>query len=731
MHNNSSLVSRVKELILPYLLCASMNGAIFYLFTLNYINFYWIMSLVGTAAMFWVCSFMKKHKIAGTILYLLILAITSKLVVDKAFELSRENYGSTATLYFLLYGFTFFNSSVVFYFSDVLYRAPFLILAGFIPCAFYVTVEVSMPLLIALPIIVFNLALFLYNRNKREEETVTIANKKAMLVGLIDFLVAAVLLGVIIPKPTETFYDGLVEKLALRRSLFMKDDAGSGGMSGGFNKYSGNSDSFRSSAELDNILLYTVYSDKSLYLKRQVFDVYLSQKNCWTYSEAYTKGRQNWEKDRKKLSYADLIDTMKKADEYDDSLLEKYGMSSFADSNIQDTEIDAKIVANDFPAAFVLHTDRTFGINIDKKYAEKIYRNPNGEIFTEKDYLDKDANYLIKCYKSDYSHDCSWIENGGGNISLEDYGKMLYDIQSVIDKNNGDTEAVQAYYNEYLEAVQYYKDTYTEPSAEIKSLAQSITAGCTYDWEKAYAIESYLSYSGGYSYDLDYRPPAGKEDIEYFIFNSKRGTCSDFATAFALMARSVGLPVRYVEGFTTEPSDVAGVYYVYGANSHAYCEAFIAGYGWMTIEATASSDEDNGATNLFSNFQVNYGILFYVCVVLAVIIVLGLFFSMFHKQIFEAVFRIRVHFADSSRAVLMLYDRTVHRTKERFKEDAERFTPDIMTKFALDFADTDITLLVNPFVKVCYGKQSADKADKNTAYNIYKLYFKNTRRKRR
>jgi hypothetical protein len=105
-----------------------MNGAIFYLFTLNYIKFLLVMSLVGTAAMFWVCSFMKKHKIAGTILYLLILAITAKLVVDKAFELSRENTAALQRCIFFYMGLRFLTARLCFIFQMCFTEHRFLFL---------------------------------------------------------------------------------------------------------------------------------------------------------------------------------------------------------------------------------------------------------------------------------------------------------------------------------------------------------------------------------------------------------------------------------------------------------------------------------------------------------------------------------------------------------------------------------------------------------------------------
>ena len=155
------------------------------------------------------------------------------------------------------------------------------------------------------------------------------------------------------------------------------------------------------------------------------------------------------------------------------------------------------------------------------------------------------------------------------------------------DSESEEYKTVCAFLEEYENAVNYRKDHPTEVSPEIRVLSQEITAGLEYDYQKAEAIEKYF-YNNGFIYSLAYRPPEGMDTAEYFLFESKTGTCSDFATAFTLLARAAGLSVRYAEGFVPDAGNepMENSYFIYTENAHAYPEVYIAGAGWKIYEPT-------------------------------------------------------------------------------------------------------------------------------------------------
>jgi len=117
----------------------------------------------------------------------------------------------------------------------------------------------------------------------------------------------------------------------------------------------------------------------------------------------------------------------------------------------------------------------------------------------------------------------------------------------------------------------------------LKPLALSITAGFDDDYSKLRAIESYLLTH--YTYDLHYdSPPEGVDPVEWFLFDSMRGVCWHFNSAFVLLARSIGLPARLVTGYKVDPS---AEYQVVKADQlHAWAEVEFEGFGWVAFDAT-------------------------------------------------------------------------------------------------------------------------------------------------
>jgi transglutaminase-like putative cysteine protease len=130
-----------------------------------------------------------------------------------------------------------------------------------------------------------------------------------------------------------------------------------------------------------------------------------------------------------------------------------------------------------------------------------------------------------------------------------------------------------------------------EPITErTKALAREITAGAATDYDRARAIESWLRENLAYTLQLE-EIPAGREAVDFFLFDRKKGHCEFFASAFAVLARSIEIPVRNVNGFLGgEWND----YYVAvrAGDAHAWSEVWFPGYGWVTFDATPPGNID-------------------------------------------------------------------------------------------------------------------------------------------
>lgn len=86
--------------------------------------------------------------------------------------------------------------------------------------------------------------------------------------------------------------------------------------------------------------------------------------------------------------------------------------------------------------------------------------------------------------------------------------------------------------------------------------------------------------------------PLGKDAVEYFYFENKKGYCEHFASAATLLLRMKGIPARFVAGYKVGPAQfknsTANGYeaVVTGKDAHAWAEAYVEGIGWLPVETT-------------------------------------------------------------------------------------------------------------------------------------------------
>ena len=121
----------------------------------------------------------------------------------------------------------------------------------------------------------------------------------------------------------------------------------------------------------------------------------------------------------------------------------------------------------------------------------------------------------------------------------------------------------------------------------IRVLAKRITAGQTSPYQMAKAIEQHLQTN--YAYRLSDPSsggvPPGTDPVDWFLFESREGTCGNFSSAFVLLARSVGLTARVVSGWAISPDVTEQT--VYADQAHQRAEVAFEGLGWVPFEPTA------------------------------------------------------------------------------------------------------------------------------------------------
>jgi len=91
-----------------------------------------------------------------------------------------------------------------------------------------------------------------------------------------------------------------------------------------------------------------------------------------------------------------------------------------------------------------------------------------------------------------------------------------------------------------------------------------------------------------YFYTLE--PPRLEQDsVDDFLFNTRRGFCEHFASAFTMLARAAGIPARVVAGYQGgELNPLNGYLIVRQSDAHAWSEVWIEGRGWVRVDPTAA-----------------------------------------------------------------------------------------------------------------------------------------------
>ncbi len=120
---------------------------------------------------------------------------------------------------------------------------------------------------------------------------------------------------------------------------------------------------------------------------------------------------------------------------------------------------------------------------------------------------------------------------------------------------------------------------------ELRRIAMAHTTGATTALQKALDLESWFLHN--FTYSLKPGLPA-RNWMPTFLTTDQRGFCSQFAQAFAVLARLVGIPSRIAVGYTggTPVPGQRSTWQVTTADAHAWPELYFTGEGWLRFEPT-------------------------------------------------------------------------------------------------------------------------------------------------
>jgi protein-glutamine gamma-glutamyltransferase len=121
-------------------------------------------------------------------------------------------------------------------------------------------------------------------------------------------------------------------------------------------------------------------------------------------------------------------------------------------------------------------------------------------------------------------------------------------------------------------------------SDRVRNFAKLLVAPDTDPFSAAVTLETHLRNNFTYSTKSDI---SGSEPLSDFLFISQSGHCEYFASALAVMLRSINIPSRVVTGFYGRLPEPVGEWYVIrSSNAHSWVEAWIEGRGWVVFDPT-------------------------------------------------------------------------------------------------------------------------------------------------
>ncbi len=617
LKDKSRLIGTFADPVLIYASIAMMS--VMYNYRSSLALIYGIAAYASGWLMFRLFNYINKHHFIGFFAYIVLFAADvqgARLAIEKG----SENYPLPWSVWFLTpqnamdyngwYAFSVFLlfqvflMSVIYYFTYVRYRIFMNFLILMIPFTIYDKEADDMKIGFIIPLVVGFVLLMMNFRQLRDTDKVRVVDKPGAWMSAGVFTVIFAVTATVIPKPEitadRTFIDNLINADALTDrimsmiSVFRSDSEG---------------EQFR--GQTSDVTLYYVVSPEPMRLKTTAFTSYDFERDAWSAGETDSSYRIKSEVPFNLYNGGGLTKAVRLAAELDGEFAAKYGLEELARTELyypkrQNVQIYSAVGGNDsvpVPQGAERLTSTSYG--------SELGLSGSGTVFTHEGEFGRSENFSFLYTPDSFflneenraaAELIAGIENGSDMLIDAETALRMYSFEHISGESEAEREAT--YSIETLEYINKYYSSGMEElldyggSERIKALAEEITAGLDSEYDKAKALEWYFL-ENGYTYDLSYRKEKG-DNVEDFLFESRTGVCYEYATAMTLMARSLGIPARYCEGFnmqTLARNGESGRYIVTTQDAHGFPELYIKGYGWLSFEPTMAmnTERQNGS----------------------------------------------------------------------------------------------------------------------------------------
>ncbi|HHW00074.1 MAG TPA: hypothetical protein GXX36_10985 [Clostridiaceae bacterium] len=234
-----------------------------------------------------------------------------------------------------------------------------------------------------------------------------------------------------------------------------------------------------------------------------------------------------------------------------------------------------------------------------------IFHNGNGILYTD-DYMSKGFEYNIKMRSVDLNDEVvkALLENSHRGFLKKEFRKLRQryrfspyssyvqkaDIDRALKRNGKTLLLIDEYISALMENSERIYSRYLQiPDTlpdRVMHLAYGLTLNAKNSYEAVRSIENFLS--SNFRYTLTPEPmPEDRDFVDWFLFESREGYCTYYATAMTILTRCIGIPARYVEGYTLPSKQNSdGTYTVTNEQAHAWVEVYFEGFGWLPFEPT-------------------------------------------------------------------------------------------------------------------------------------------------
>ncbi len=190
----------------------------------------------------------------------------------------------------------------------------------------------------------------------------------------------------------------------------------------------------------------------------------------------------------------------------------------------------------------------------------------------------------------------AWQELGGSLMilsSVESLSGLSYTVTSR--EADPSTDAINSANGQVVPGtVQGQYGSYAGPdAAKLLTIARAHTQGAQTALQAAVDLQNWLQ-SSAFTYTLKPNLPTSHW-LRSFLTTDRRGYCQQFAWAFAVLARLVGIPSRIAVGYTGGSRGLNGTWQVTTTDAHAWPELYFPGQGWLRFEPTPHGSDGQGS----------------------------------------------------------------------------------------------------------------------------------------